>query len=202
MDTNNMFIGIGVRKPRFRKPTKNYIKNRILMAVLFSTNTKLSQLSTYIGVSSRSTSSWIYERTPSADNQDKIAEVLNFPKEVLFYPHLSAEYVDVPFDTTLHQGILTGNMLNIILAGLMMVHDINHLDLAQHLGYNRRFLANQIHLGHIPAIDVQEKVSHFFKIPHEIIYNPKLFRIVDLKRKDFRPHYSNSKLKYKNGPNI
>ncbi|KJD42648.1 helix-turn-helix domain-containing protein [Paenibacillus terrae] len=109
MNNNDSYFGMGVKKPRFRKG-KNFIKNRILMAALFGTNTKLSQLSDLLGVNTRSAYSWIYERNPSLKNQSKIAEILNFPETVLFYDHCGAEEIEIPFQTTLHQGFF-GNKI-------------------------------------------------------------------------------------------
>lgn len=182
-------LGKGVKKSRFRTPTKNKVKNRILMAVLYGTNTKISELAEQIGVTPRAATAWIYERNPSVANQEKIAEVLNFPKEVLFYQHSGQEKIEIPFESVVHQGFLGDMIKNVILAGLMIVHNINHPDLAEYLGYSRALFRSHLHEGRIPPDEIQDQVCRFFKIPPHILYNQDLFGEVNFSAKDFRPYF-------------
>lgn len=190
--SNIHHLGKGIRKPRFRKASVNSVKNRILMSVLYGSNTKLSELAEVIGVSSRSVTAWVYERNPGDVNRMKIADVMGFPENILFYDHCGAEEIEVPFETRVHLGFLGEKIQNVILAGLMIVHDINHPDLAEHLGYNRRLFAAHIHDGRIPPDEVQAKVSKFFRIPTNIIYNPDLFAKVHFTAKEFKPYIRRS----------
>lgn len=189
-------LGKGIRKSRFRTPTKNKVMNRILLAVLYGTNTKISELAEMVKVSTRSTHSWIYERNPKEENRKAVSEALGFPEEeIIFYEHCGEEEIEIPFETKLHQGLLIGEIQNVILAGLMILHDINHPDLAEHLGYSRGLFRTHIHTGRIPPQEIQDKVSKFFKIPPHIIYNQDLLREVSFTAKEFRPYYSQSRIK-------
>lgn len=192
---NRGHLGKGVRKARFRTPTKYLVKNRILMAYLYGTNTKLSELAEFVGVSDRSAQAWIYERNPGKKNRRKIADLVNYPEEVLFFEHCGVSEIQVPFDTKLHQGFLGEKILNVLLAGLMIVHNINHRDLAEYLGYNRSLFRTHIHEGRVPPLEIQDKVCKFFKIPPHILYNPDLFLEVSFSAKDFRPNFSRSRVK-------
>jgi transcriptional regulator with XRE-family HTH domain len=192
---NLVHLKKGVRKPRFRNPTKKKVKNRILMAFLYGTNTKISELANKVGVSGRTAHSWIYERNPSEENRRKIADALGISEDILFFEHCGEEEIVVPFKTTLHLGFLGERIKNVMLAGLMVVHKINHPDLAEYLGYNRSLFRSHIHDGRIPPIEIQDKVSQFFRIPPHIIYNPEHFIEVSFTAKDFWPYYSKSKFK-------
>ncbi|MCM3130222.1 MULTISPECIES: helix-turn-helix transcriptional regulator [unclassified Paenibacillus] len=192
-DKQHRYLGKGIKKPRFRTPTKNTVKNRILMALLYGTNTKISELAEAIGVSKRTAHSWVYERNPGEANRKKISEFFGLPEDVLFFEHCEEMQIKIPFETKLHQGFLGDKILNVILAGLMVVHNINHRDLAEYLGYSRPLFRTHIHEGRIPPIEIIDKVCKFFKLPPHIIYNPDLFLETRFTAKEFRPYYSKSK---------
>ncbi|KGP77807.1 MULTISPECIES: helix-turn-helix domain-containing protein [Paenibacillus] len=190
MELNNRTafpLGKGISKPRFRKATKNTIKNRILMASLFSQNIKLSDLARSIGVSKRTVHNWIYIGEPNSSNQEKIANVLGIPAQILFFEHVGVEGVQIPFQTKVHQGVLGERIVNPLLLGMMFVHEINHPDLAEYLGHNRSLFRPHIHEGRIPPQDIQDKVCTFFRLPPHILYNEALFRDIQFTAKEFRP---------------
>lgn len=74
-----------LKKKRFRKPHSWEIKNRILMGLLLVEDIKLSELAEKVNVTARCVQNWVYEgRTPSKENQKKIAEILEVQTHILF----------------------------------------------------------------------------------------------------------------------
>ena len=159
------------------------------MAYLYGTNTKISELAESVGVSSRSAHGWVYERNPGIRNRKKVSDIVGVPEEVLFFDHCGEEDIDIPFETSFKQRFQREKIRNVILAGLMVVHNINPPDLAEYLGLERSIFQTQIHEGAIPSRQIQDKVCKFFKLPPHIVYNRSLFFNISFSAKEFRPSF-------------
>ncbi len=80
------FLGKGIRKKRFRRALKSWnVINRYLYGLMFSEDIKVSDLAEMIGVHPRTVQRWIFEGgMPKEETTDKISDILNAPKHILF----------------------------------------------------------------------------------------------------------------------
>jgi len=77
---------IGVKKPRFRVPTKGMVRRPVLYAVLIAENITVSEFASFIGISGRNGRSYIYDTVyPKTHRISIIENLLNFSIEHLFY---------------------------------------------------------------------------------------------------------------------
>lgn len=80
------FLGKGIKKKRFRRKLKSWnIVNRYLYGLMFSEDIKVSDMAELVGVHERTVQRWIFEGgIPKEETMDKISEILNAPKHILF----------------------------------------------------------------------------------------------------------------------
>lgn len=166
------YLGKGIRKPRFRETQKWTIQNRIIMALLYAEDLKISQFAQRIGVHHRSAASWVYEGAiPKKHRWDLISEVLKFPAEYIFDPSLIGITIELPEPSRFLERVWGKKIANRLLAGLLKVHQASPTDVARWCGISAGTLRKYIHEGMIIGNkEYQDRLADFFRIPPHILF--------------------------------
>ncbi|OGX68658.1 MAG: hypothetical protein A2189_04155 [Paenibacillus sp. RIFOXYA1_FULL_44_5] len=175
--SNRHHLGQGVRIKRFRKPNKWHIENRILMAVLFVENIKLSQLAKQIGVSPRTVGAWVYEgRLPNQLNQEKTAQILGLPVHILFAENQGNPELEAQGESKFLWRVLNSPVQNRILTGMFIVHDLSPADVSRWIGMNPGTMRKYLHAGKLPSAEFRKKISDFFQMPESLLFAECIFQ--------------------------
>jgi len=166
------YLGKGIRKPRFRESQKWTIQNRILMALLYAEDLKISQFAALVGVHHRTAAGWIYEGTiPKKTRHAKISEVLRFPEEYLFDEALIGIMIDIPEPSRFLERVWGQKVENRLLAGLMKVHNVSPTDVARWCDMAGGTLRKYVHEGVVYGNkEYQDRLATFFRIPPHILF--------------------------------
>jgi hypothetical protein len=167
-----MYLRKGIRKPRFRKTNNWKIKNRVLMALLYAKNLKISEFANEVGVTARSASAWIYLGViPKAIRMKKIEGTLGFPTEFIFDPiHIGTAAEQREGTSKFNENVWGETLVYPLLAGLCKVHDISPVEVARSCKMADATLRKYIHQqSDVPKV-YQDSLSSFFKIPPHILF--------------------------------
>ncbi|GFR37010.1 hypothetical protein PRECH8_03060 [Insulibacter thermoxylanivorax] len=167
------YLGKGIRKPRFRETRRWKIKNRILMALLYAEDIKISELAKRLGVHHRTAAGWIYEGTiPKAQRWPMIEEILNFPAEYIFDKSLIGLDIDVPEPSRFLERVWGKKVVNRVLAGLMKVHDVSPTDVARWCNMAGGTLRKYVHEGVVTGRqEYMDRLAGFFRVPPHILFH-------------------------------
>lgn len=167
------YLGKGIRKPRFRETRQWTIQNRIIMALLYANDLKISEFAELVGVHHRTAAGWIYEGTiPKRVRFERISEVLDFPSEYLFDESLIGLTIEIPEESRFLERVWGKRIANRLLAGLLKVHNVSPTDVARWCNMSSGTLRKYVHEGVVYGRkEYQERLSRFFRIPPHILFH-------------------------------
>lgn len=164
-------IGKGIQKPRFRKPKKWVVQNRILLAVMMIEDIKLSELAAEMEVSSRTVAAWIYQGVkPTEEYRAFLAVKLGLPQWILFYDDQMYDKVEPITDKKFNKGVLSGTKINRILTGMFAVHNLSPSEFSRIKGIAPATTRKYMHIGTYPDAQYRAIYCSYFGLPEEILF--------------------------------
>jgi transcriptional regulator with XRE-family HTH domain len=166
------YLGKGIRKPRFRETKAWTIQNRILMALLYAKDLKISEFAEMVGVHHRTAASWIYEGTiPKKKRFELISEIVDFPAEFIFDEALIGTTIEIPEESRFLERVWGQRVVNRLLAGLMKVHNVSPTDVSRWCKMSSGTLRKYVHEGVVTGNrEYQDRLAKFFRIPPHILF--------------------------------
>lgn len=167
------YLGKGIRKPRFRETKAWTVQNRIMMALLYAKDLKISEFAAEVGVHHRTAASWIYEGTiPKKTRFAIISEILDFPEEYLFDESLIGIEIEIPEESRFLERVWGQKVVNRLLAGLMKVHNVSPTDVARWTNMSSGTLRKYVHEGVVTGNkEYMDRLARFFRIPPHILFH-------------------------------
>lgn len=164
-------VGKGIHKPRFRKPKKWVVQNRVLMSVLMVEDVKLSELATEMKVSTRTVAAWIYQGIkPTEEYRAFISFKFGLPQWVLFYDDQMYDRVAPITDKKFNKGVLLGTKVNRVLTGLFAVHNLSPSEFSRLKGIAPATTRKYMHIGAYPDSQYRQIYCDYFGLPEEILF--------------------------------